>query len=288
MKSYETPFERISITRLVDSITANHMMLSFTDTCGIFLCLRGWAEVDINNQHVRIQAGDVFIYMPTMYVYVMGHSDDIEGITYKSTLDFVLPMVEGSFNIHDLLALTERPYLSLSERQMQHMRQLIEVLDNRVVLLGTLTHDDAATEILQREINHLGEALIQEVIFDYFSSHTYTQVPQDTKDHIIFAFMAALIEHYKQERQVTYYAQLLCLTPRYLSTIVKEKTGRTAQQWIIGFVINSIKQSLRYTKKSIKEVASDYNFPTQSFFGKYFKLYTGISPKQFRRQTHQE
>ena len=150
MKSYETPFERISITRLVDSITANHMMLSFTDTCGIFLCLRGWAEVDINNRHVRIQAGDVFIYMPTMYVYVMGHSDDIEGITYKSTLDFVLPMVEGSFNIHDLLALTERPYLSLSERQMQHMRQLTDPETGQVNPMAEKMYDALCAACLKR------------------------------------------------------------------------------------------------------------------------------------------
>ena len=122
----------------------------------------------------------------------------------------------------------------------------------------------------------------RQVLYCYFSNHTYTQTPQDTKDHIIYAFVVALIEHYKQERQVTFYARRLCLTPRYLSSIVKEKTGRTAQQWIVGVVINSIKQSLRYTQKSIKEVASEYNFPTQSFFGKYFNLYTGLSPKQFR------
>ncbi|MCR4921049.1 MAG: AraC family transcriptional regulator [Bacteroidaceae bacterium] len=288
MKSYEAPFERISLTRLVDSITANHMMLSFTDTCGLFLCHRGQAELHINNQRVHIQAGDAFVYLPTMYVHIVGHSDDIEGTIYKSTLSFVLPLVETNFHIHNIIELTERPYVSLTALQMDHLDQLIAVLDSQMALLDSLPRNGEVGTILQREISLLGEAVIQEVLFCYFSNRNFTPAVQDNKDHITHAFMAALLEHYKQERQVTDYADRLCITPRYLSAVVKERTGRTAQQWIIDFVINSIKQSLLYTQKSIKEIALEYNFPTQSFFGKYFKLYTNMSPKEFRRQTRLE
>ena len=288
MKTYEAPFERISITRLVDSITANHMMLSFTDTCGLFLCHRGEAELNLNNQRVHIQAGDAFVYFPTMYVHVIGHSDDIEGTIYKSTLSFVLPLVETNFHIHNIIELTQRPYVTLTASQMDRLDHLIAVLDSRMSLLDNILYNDEVGAILQREIGLLGEAVIQEVLFCYFSNRDFTPAAQDNKDHITHAFMAALMERYKQERQVAYYADRLCITPRYLSAVVKERTGRTAQQWIIDFVINSIKQSLLYTQKSINEIASEFNFPTQSFFGKYFKLYTHLSPKQFRSQTRLE
>ena len=288
MKTFETPFERISLTRLVDSITANHMMLSFTDTCGFFLCHRGQAELNINNQRVHIQAGDAFVYFPTMYVHVVGHSDDIEGTIYKSSLSFVLPLVETNFHIHNIIELTQRPFVSLTPSQMERLDQLIAVLDCRVSLLDGLPHNSEVGAILLREISLLGEAVIQEVLFCYFSNRDFTPAVQDNKDHITHAFMAALMAHYKKERQVAYYADQLCITPRYLSAVVKERTGRTAQQWIIDFVINSIKQSLLYTQKSVKEIASEFSFPTQSFFGKYFKLYTHLSPKQFRSQTRLE
>ncbi len=84
------------------------------------------------------------------------------------------------------------------------------------------------------------------------------------------------------EREVTYYAQEQYLTPRYFSAIIKEKSGISALQWIIRMVIADAKQILRSSDLSIKEIASELNFSTQSFFGKYFKQYVGISPTEYR------
>ena len=82
--------------------------------------------------------------------------------------------------------------------------------------------------------------------------------------------------------EVTYYAQEQYLTPRYFSAIIKEKSGISALQWIIRMVIADAKQMLRSSDLSIKEIASELNFSTQSFFGKYFKQYVGISPTEYR------
>ena len=277
------PLERVSLSRLVDSITANNMTLSFTDTCGLFLCKKGRAEVCINDENVTIQAGDAVIYIPSTYVYVTSHSDDIEGIIYKASLDFALPVIETTVNIRNVLLLKERPYVALTSEQLIHMEQLVNMIDSRMEALSNMKTEETSL-FLQHELNCLSEALIHEILFCYFSNLGFTPMTQDSKEQIIHIFMLSLLEHYKQERQVNFYAQQQCITPRYFSTLVKEKTGRTAQQWIFDFTINSIKKSLLYSQKSIKEIAIDYNFPTQSFFGKYFKQYTGLSPKQFREQ----
>ena len=73
------------------------------------------------------------------------------------------------------------------------------------------------------------------------------------------------------------------ITPRYFSTIIKEKSGNSALQWIVQMVITEAKQLLEGSDLSIKEIADQLNFPTQSFFGKYFKQYVGISPKEYRK-----
>ncbi len=76
--------------------------------------------------------------------------------------------------------------------------------------------------------------------------------------------------------------QPLCITQKYLSTIVKEISDRTPSQWIRDTLINEIAYQLAHTSCSIKEIAYDFNFPTISFFGKYFKSATGLSPKKYR------
>lgn len=74
------------------------------------------------------------------------------------------------------------------------------------------------------------------------------------------------------------------ITPRYFSAIIKEKTGDSALQWIVRMVITEAKQLLEESDLSIKEIADQLNFPTQSFFGKYFKQYVGVSPKEYRNK----
>ena len=81
---------------------------------------------------------------------------------------------------------------------------------------------------------------------------------------------------------MAFYADLLCVTPSYLSVVVKEKTGKTALQWINDIVMSDARQLLLYSDQSIKEIVATLGFPNQSFFGKYFKQHTGKSPKRFR------
>lgn len=240
--------------------------------------------LNVNNKQVQIHPGDVFIYLPSTYVYVVSYSEDIQCIIYKTTLDFVLPMVGNSINIRNIITLIDEPAFSLTPDQKDRLEKLIGVIDTRQQLLMSMENGDEAL-MLQIELRKLGEALIQEVFFCYFSTHVQQNTTMDSRDKTVQAFIISLMEKHKRQREVKSYAQEQYLTPRYFSAIVKEKTGRTAQQWIIQVVISSIKQALLYTTKSLKEVAAEYNFPNQSFFGKYFKQYVGTSPSDFRRHT---
>lgn len=139
------------------------------------------------------------------------------------------------------------------------------------------------TKIINRElVTAMGEVLCYEILSIYFAR--YPQQPQhkDRKNHVLQNFMVSLYQNHRMEREVTYYAQEQYLTPRYFSAIIKEKSGISALQWIIRMVIADAKQMLRSSDLSIKEIASELNFSTQSFFGKYFKQYVGISPTEYR------
>jgi len=91
-----------------------------------------------------------------------------------------------------------------------------------------------------------------------------------------------------KKRSVSYYAERLYITPKYMSTTVKKISGKTALEWINEYVIEDIKRQLAFSSKSIKEIADYLMFPSISFFGKYVKKHLGVSPKEFRRQLGKE
>ena len=96
--------------------------------------------------------------------------------------------------------------------------------------------------------------------------------------------MLLLGEHYKEQRAVGFYARELCITPKYLTTVIKRVSGRSASEWIDSYVILEAKTLLKYSDMSIQEIAYYLNFPNQSFFGSYFKRNAGLSPSRYKAQ----
>ena len=95
-------------------------------------------------------------------------------------------------------------------------------------------------------------------------------------------FMQLVHQNFRTERGVAFYASKLFITPKYLSQIIKESTGRSAAEWIDQYVIIEAKNLLRFSGKNVQQVAYELNFPNQSSFGKYFKNLTGMSPTKFQ------
>ena len=91
-------------------------------------------------------------------------------------------------------------------------------------------------------------------------------------------------EHFREERSVGFYARQLCITPKYLTTLIKRISGQSVSEWIDNYVILEAKTLLKYSTMSIQEIAYYLNFPNQSFFGSYFKRNTGMSPSQYKAQ----
>lgn len=96
-------------------------------------------------------------------------------------------------------------------------------------------------------------------------------------------FLGLVKEHFRRERQLQFYADELCITPRYLSRVVKESTGSSAAEWIERCVVLEARALLKSTNMTIQQISDELNFPSQTFFGKYFKRRVGLSPKEYRR-----
>ena len=110
-------------------------------------------------------------------------------------------------------------------------------------------------------------------------------LPDNTRQRRMFeAFMKLVKDNHNTERMVGFYADKLCVTPKYLSKVVREVSGRSAPDWIDGFVIMSAKSMLKYSDMTVKEIAIELNFPNQSFFSKFFKSQTGLTPNEYRSE----
>lgn len=105
-------------------------------------------------------------------------------------------------------------------------------------------------------------------------------------DLLFRRFMELLAENGGMERSVSAYAEKLCITPKYLSSLSKKVSGRTALSWIHQFTIDAIIKRLRYSNMTIKEISDTMNFPNISFFGKFVKSQTGMSPSEYRRNMY--
>ena len=122
-------------------------------------------------------------------------------------------------------------------------------------------------------------------IYNIYQGHVVQErIPKSRKEDLFERFIRAVSESYKEERSVSYYADKMFLTAKHLSTVVKEISGKTAGEWIDSLVVLEAKALLKSSEMSIQEIADELHFANQSFFGKYFKHHTGMSPKEYRRQ----
>ena len=289
MNGMKLPFENISIEHVSEVLERQSNLMSLMDLAGFFLCRKGWADVSINERTFRIQSGDIAFYTPSTFVSLLNRSADLDGIAVKCEIDFIIPLFERVLDGQSILAMREHPCISLNRQQLESVELMVAQMHDRQQWLMRTSAETQAHNILQHLLLSQAEALFYELLYDY-ASNSQSLVPkeQDSKDRIFQNFLVSLLRNYKREREVAFYAAQQYLSPRYFSSIIKEKSGHSALQWIIQMVISSARQILRSSDLSIKEIASDFNFPSQSFFGKYFKQYVGVSPKEYRQQARKQ
>jgi AraC-like DNA-binding protein len=103
------------------------------------------------------------------------------------------------------------------------------------------------------------------------------------KEELFNKFLGLLLEHYREQHEVTFYADKLFITPQYLTLIIKELSGKTTNKWIDDTLILEAQKLLKTTQTTVQQIADLLNFSDQSTFGKFFKKYHGVSPAEYRR-----
>ncbi len=244
------------------------------DRNGFFYCRQGSLTVSFDDKTYRIGRGDIFVYLPHSTIYIHEMSEDVAGLIGLARFEFVLSAIQAVSETYSYLYFKNNPCMSLSDGGQTRLEELFTAISARSSQCGD--------PIVYQILFGLAKALCYQIMYEYFSGKPAQSITIDRQDAIFQKFMASLHKNYSKSRKVEFYAQENCLSPRYFSRIVKDKTGRTAQEWISAVVIDEARRLLDNPENSIKDVAFKLGFPNQSFFGRYFLKYSGQIPSTYR------
>ena len=238
------------------------------------ICLKGNGRVKINFKDYDVSKGTIVTVLPNQIFNSVYQSDDFLIETLFLSLDFItkLPLPK---DLNLILRIGQTPNIIISDKKMY------DILESHSIIIKHYKQN----EKLHREeiLNGLIYALIMEIGSIYSENETkLSYKPFSRQEELTENFFHILSEYYKTERSVSFYADKLFLTPKYLSTMVKNVTGRSILSWINEIVIIEAKTILKTTSLTVLEISEKLNFPNPSFFIRFFKQYAGITPLKYR------
>ena len=241
------------------------------------LCISGTSTLLINLKKYVIKTNDILILPPGQVVQYVDRSSDFSMHSmYMSTAFFTentsLPQ---NRDMTVFFTIRDNPCFNITKEDTEIIKQYHNLISKRI--------KSKENPCLLDTMRYIMNALMTEMssILD-----KYLHTPKNAisrKDDICHKFMKLLMENYKKSRQVSFYADKLFLTPKYLSNTLKQVTGRKAGQLIDEYVILQAKVLLQSTNMTIQQISEELNFANQSFFGHYFKHLTGLAPSQYRK-----
>lgn len=257
-----------------NNTTSDHPVI--IDGFTAIIMMNGEATVSIDMQTYHIRPNMIVLFNPDSIIRTVKCTPDAAAYCLAFSKSFVNEIqIDLSTSLPIYMRFGKAPVLEVTDQDVSEIRELFRLIKT----------------MLQSDKERYRHEIIRTLFTTMFYIITEINLREQKGEHkqgrceILFEeFMALLELHNKRERNVSFYAKILNITPKYLSSIVKDVSGKTAARWIDESVILEAKALLKYSGMSIQEIAYHLNFSTQSFFGKYFKQHTGTSPSRYKRK----
>ena len=253
----------------------------------IALVTGGSIGLTVNMEYHRLKTNNLMITGPSSIITIDTDSiDHLEAFVLFVSVEFLHDLNFEIVNLNALPVTTHRePYIRLVAEHSDMLIRYFDLLD-----ANTRLNSREGNEQLSRSISRslLTATLYQLMIISGQSNPEQAAGEEpggrQRSRRVIYTheFVRLVRKFFRKERTVKFYADKLCISPKYLSLVIKESTGRSAAEIIDEYVVLEAKNMLRFSSKNVQQVAYDLNFPNQSSFGKYFKHQTGMSPSEFQ------
>ena len=241
------------------------------------MCKKGKAQYSIDTRQQVVKPGDLMFVSERHVIDNYEASPDFECLCIMLTTEYYHGFVQDVKNVSSLLLFSmNNPVVPLTSKEIQVFTNYFETIRKKMA-----------------DTNHhyrspLVKALLLAMFYDMsnviYRVERMTNRKQTRAEAIFANFIHLLEQNFRTQRRVSWYADQLCITPKYLSEIIKKISLRTPNEWIDNYVILEARVLLKNTTKSIKEITDELNFPNQSFLGKYFKEHVGVSPSEYRKR----
>ena len=262
---------------------ANYNLLRYPcriDGYLVAFCKKGSFKGSVNLKEYEIHEGMMVLNLPQNIIRIEPSSaEEAPELTIIAVTSQFLSHFRSDITkmLNEAMQILDNPCITLKPDELSIVQQHIQ-------LINTAIHSDYA--YARESISHLISSvffIFGSFINERMAKQSEVEQPVSTRHKIVFErFIDLVSKYHNTERNVGFYAAKLCITPKYLSKIVKDTSGQSAPQWIDQYVILEAKQLLKHSDRCIKEISDELNFPNPSFFFKYFKKHTGLTPNQYR------
>lgn len=244
---------------------------------GYTIVLQGWTTMLYNGREVHFAKDDLILYTPGIIVSVIAISDDYRGICLVADRDFAFesPTMRDALRAAYLPAVElSEPRLTLTESDIQHLTELMSIV-RRYLLSPDHPFRSECLQITYGlfliELTAIQERTIRNRRF-----------PKRIEE-LFFDFLRLVPIHFTEHHDVGFYASRLCITPRYLSQIVREVSGRTVACYINQMLLTEASYLLQHTSLPIVEITERLHFSEPASFTRFFTRMKGMSPREYRK-----
>lgn len=237
-------------------------------------CLEGTLTLSLNGKPYELESHDALFVGTNTVVSDVEHSADFNCKIIAVTADFGFNFISRTI-FETITHMAENPVIQFTDDEMNLMVRYYELANFKIEHPGVNYGKETLVEIFRCYALDLLSSI---------SRHINSRRMLRQADKLFHHFIIMLAENHGVKRSVHWFAEQLYVTPKYLTSVCREKSGKTASELISLSVIGRIKQLLQYSDKSIKEIAGEMGFDNLSFFGKYVRKHLGVSPNKFRSE----
>jgi len=263
--------------KVPEMITVTDYPIRLNKITMIVFCVGGYIKFNLGLKNMMLSKNQLCVILPDQIIQTTEVSSDFKAgsmVLRRNFFDSRNHFME-TLNLHQNLR--EQSILNLSENEMKEYLQIFNMLKEKIANQDNPYH----LQIIQNYVQ-----------ITFYNIYSYINASQKSTSEktvvnnnmaIYERFIKDVEEHYRKEHSVKYYADLICLTPKYLSAIIHEISGKHASDWIHEYILLEAKALLKSTDMSLKNISDVLCFCTPSHFGRFFKRYTGFTPSEYQK-----